>query len=638
MSELTSQKQEPSRFTPAQSESSNASSDVVRGGYQPIGKIDIAALRRQAQESGSAQDDRPTTVKGAYEPIGKVDIAAIRAKAQPASSSPAPASSRSNPSNQDTQDDDDAPKSLADRSAAFTQSERISSMPKPKVANKFGSSASSFAGTKAPAPIGFSSRPLVAAAPVGAANKNFAEQGGKTPAQIWAEKKAKQGGGAPSGPARTPSFSQPIASQPSGGEWKSGYSGKSWGAVQTTRTGQSQSGAQDDEEAEREEEQETAAPSGGVSALKDRFKQPMGAPMPSRGRDADEEEEEEDSGAAHPPPMDFSNKPNASTARGVPMPGLPKRQPEPEEDEEIPEEEPSRMPTPPAQPPRTPTPDEEERSSSPIRIAMPVGRTQQKAMVPVSMPPPTMPTASLAKAIPQEEDLEDEPQAAEYDPARNASQMAAASTFGSAAVATANPGAKISGKRAIVQFDYEKAEDNELELKDGETITNIEMVDDDWWMGENSRGEAGLFPSNYVELVEEPTSHAPSAAVTAVHAPPAPPAPAAGPAGGGAKKGPTATAQYDYEAVEDNELSFPDGATITDLVSVFLDHQVVLTLILTDLHRSFRMTTGGWAVLAGRVACSRRITYNWMSRGCVCVAGCSIMYRIVDKSVEKLYV
>jgi len=45
----------------------------------PIGKVDIAAIRAQAQK---ATDDRPTIVKGAYEPVGKVDIAAIRAKAQ----------------------------------------------------------------------------------------------------------------------------------------------------------------------------------------------------------------------------------------------------------------------------------------------------------------------------------------------------------------------------------------------------------------------------------------------------------------------------------------------------------------------------------------------------------------------------
>lgn len=86
-------------------------------------------------------------------------------------------------------------------------------------------------------------------------------------------------------------------------------------------------------------------------------------------------------------------------------------------------------------------------------------------------------------------------------------------------------------------------------------------------MGTNSRGESGLFPSNYVELIEDDTAHAGGGPTHAnipvvnepaeTHAPPPPPAPAAA--------GATATAQYDYEAAEDNELSFPEGAKITNV-------------------------------------------------------------------------
>lgn len=130
----------------------------------------------------------------------------------------------------------------------------------------------------------------------------------------------------------------------------------------------------------------------------------------------------------------------------------------------------------------------------------------------------------------------------------------------------ANPGAHVAGKRALVQYDYEKAEDNEIELREGEYVVNIEMVDEDWWMGQNSQGESGLFPSNYVELVEDDAGAGAGAAPT----PPAPqfeepePIAHAAPSAGGAG-GKTATAQYDYEATEDNELSFPDGATIHNI-------------------------------------------------------------------------
>ena len=120
MAELTRQKPGASQFNESsRPETNNISSNVVKGGYQPIGKVDIAAIRAQAQK---ASDDRPTTVKGAYEPVGKVDIAAIRAKSQKPSGEDSsyipPASSRAS----DTSDVNDAPKSLADRSAAFSQS------------------------------------------------------------------------------------------------------------------------------------------------------------------------------------------------------------------------------------------------------------------------------------------------------------------------------------------------------------------------------------------------------------------------------------------------------------------------------------------------------------------------------------
>jgi len=282
----------------------------------------------------------------------------------------------------------------------------------------------------------------------------------------------------------------------------------------------------------------------------------MGAPSIRPGSSGDEQQ---------PPPMDMSSKPNAGNARGVPIPGMPARQQSPEED--VPEEEHSRMPTPPAQPPRTPTPP--TPTGSPIRVAMPVARSNEHEMkAPQELKsPPAMPIQSLERIIPAAKDLEDEPQAQHDDPARAAGQAAAATTFGITAGTDPMPGDHVGGKRALILFDYEKAEENELELIEGEYVTNIEMVDEDWWMGQNSKGEAGLFPSNYVELaagVDKATAPT-KVPAPAVSTPAAPLAATA--LSGVAKRGPTATAQYDYEAVEDNELSFPDGATITALVS-----------------------------------------------------------------------
>lgn len=56
---------------------------------------------------------------------------------------------------------------------------------------------------------------------------------------------------------------------------------------------------------------------------------------------------------------------------------------------------------------------------------------------------------------------------------------------------------------AIAEYDYEKDEDNEIGFSEGDLIVDIEFVDEDWWSGKHLKtGEVGLFPANYVNLVE----------------------------------------------------------------------------------------------------------------------------------------
>jgi hypothetical protein len=202
---------------------------------------------------------------------------------------------------------------------------------------------------------------------------------------------------------------------------------------------------------------------------------------------------------------------------------------------------------------------------------MPVarGRTPDE-LSPAEEQPPAMPTRSLDQAAQANRNVSPEPDVHARDPARSAGVAAAAATFGAgaAAAAVASSAAQNQGGiRALVQYDYEKGEDNEIELHEGEYVTNIDMVDDDWWMGTNVAGESGLFPANYVEVVKDEEQEDDEQEATAGHsapeesaAPPPPPPPQAG-----GSQGPTATAQFDYEAAEDNEISFPEGATITDV-------------------------------------------------------------------------
>ncbi|KAJ5827781.1 Dynamin [Penicillium robsamsonii] len=509
---------------------SDDSSDVVKGGYQPVGKVDIAAIRKQAAASGQLKDERPAIIKGSYEPVGKVDIAAIRARAQKPEGTSENVSSSTAVSQQ--------PTTLPERPAPSNASERLTNLPKPKVANKFGSSPS-FPGTKPPLPVGLGPKPT-SSAQIGAASRTFADEGGKTPAQIWAERKAKERGGASSPGSTEPvSTPAPIQSQTSGqGEWKSSYAGKSWAPVQTAQEKSYVPEQPIDAKANDQQEDE---PQPHVGDIRDQFAHDAPAPAPL---------------ASPAPPVPQASRP-------VPVPGL-SSGPVDSEPEHIVQQV---LPTPPPQPPRSPTPPTPPvRESSPIQIAMPVGHGVADSVADVHEEQHSPPLPCLFGASKRE--LEDD----SHDLGR------------AAATATApqqpeQPEQPKGGPRAQVQYDYEKAEDNEIELREGEYVTDIEMVDQDWWVGVNTRGERGLFPANYVEIVEDnkPASHTPAGSQhyeaepepepeSTVAPVPVAPTPTAAPSGTTpSSKRVTATALYDYEAAEDNEIGFPEDAKISNV-------------------------------------------------------------------------
>lgn len=520
MAELSRGRDESTRFNGGSGQDDRP--DVVKGAYQPVGKVDINAIRAAAQKK---DDDRPAPVKGSYEPVGKVDIAAIRARAQKPSEPTTPAAEESA----------EPPKSLAERTAAFTQSERLTELPKPKVAKKFGGAAA-FTGTKAPTPVGFGAPAVPAAPPVGAASRTFADQGGKTPAQIWAEKKAKERGSAPP-PVASPPVTSPVTAQKSGSGWNSGYTGKSWGPVATTNFGRGGVEAQrtggTERSEPRSEPEAPASPAGGISAIRDRFKDapPMGGAAPSARQMPSQDEDE-----TAPPPVPSTSRPSGPSG-GFALPGLPSRPAPADEPEDAEEEEQQAPPSPPQD-------YEQEREESPPRVAIPVARQEAVKVEPApqrELPPP-LPAQAVEQELPEPEEL---PQEEETHDPRAAAAAVAEHEFGEQQVAGGQAGS--GGKRALIQYDYEKAEDNEIDLVEGQYVTNIEMVDDDWWMGTNSKGDSGLFPSNYVELVEDDAGAAPAVQRAPSPAPAAEPEPAQ-PASGGA----TATALFDYEAAEDN--------------------------------------------------------------------------------------
>ncbi|PWY63695.1 actin binding protein [Aspergillus heteromorphus CBS 117.55] len=497
--------------------------DIVKGGYQPIGKVDIAAIRRQAREASGIDDDRPEPVKGAYQPVGKVDIAAIRSKAKLPGSPPSNNEPRHTAPVQAPGPAEN--ENFPGGSSSSGDSERLQSLPKPKVSNKFGA-ASSFAGTKPPLPSSPALNSNPTTVQIGGASRTFADEGGKTPAQLWAERKAR---------AREQDMAPPSSHQSNAesavqshhsdkGEWKSSYSGKSWAPVQTTHTGKSfgsevSSAHQTSDYVTSEEPQadtRTHLPS--VSVIREQidhgpsFERPSDhQAVPITDHNATPEESRKS-----PVDLEITHEPVAHQI-------LPTR----------------------TRQDRSPGPLTPVRESSPIRVAVPIGKGIEDTNDEKRSPASPTTTLGLQENITGYKELEEENQ----DSRRATAEE------------TPDNDSRTKGIHALVQYDYEKAEDNEIDLKEGEYVADIEMVDKDWWLGSNSHGDRGLFPSNYVEVIADRESEVQgnepetdSAAIsTEIESPPAP------------VTEPTATALYDYEAAEDNELSFPEGAEITKI-------------------------------------------------------------------------
>ncbi|XP_067656864.1 drebrin-like protein B [Haliotis asinina] len=59
------------------------------------------------------------------------------------------------------------------------------------------------------------------------------------------------------------------------------------------------------------------------------------------------------------------------------------------------------------------------------------------------------------------------------------------------------------GLTAIALYDYQAADDSEITFDPDDIITNIEQIDDGWWTGTAPDGTSGMFPANYVELIQK---------------------------------------------------------------------------------------------------------------------------------------
>jgi len=62
------------------------------------------------------------------------------------------------------------------------------------------------------------------------------------------------------------------------------------------------------------------------------------------------------------------------------------------------------------------------------------------------------------------------------------------------------------GMKARALYDYQAADDTEITFDPGDIITHIDAIDEGWWQGLGPDGTYGLFPANYVEVIEYNTT------------------------------------------------------------------------------------------------------------------------------------
>lgn len=58
------------------------------------------------------------------------------------------------------------------------------------------------------------------------------------------------------------------------------------------------------------------------------------------------------------------------------------------------------------------------------------------------------------------------------------------------------------GLCAMALYDYQAADDTEISFDPGQVITHIDQIDPGWWQGLGPDGNYGLFPANYVEVID----------------------------------------------------------------------------------------------------------------------------------------
>lgn len=150
-------------------------------------------------------------------------------------------------------------------------------------------------------------------------------------------------------------------------------------------------------------------------------------------------------------------------------------------------------------PPSSPVNRAQEPPASPKYHAHQTPPESPVAPVPHAPPEPTVTVKEQASPYqPEEEDLYQEPQEDNVyeEPPKVESEVPQEEAVYETGVD------EDRGQCARALYDYQAADDTEISFDPDHIISHIEMIDEGWWRGYGPDGHYGMFPANYVELLE----------------------------------------------------------------------------------------------------------------------------------------
>ncbi|XP_005140828.2 LIM and SH3 domain protein 1 [Melopsittacus undulatus] len=106
----------------------------------------------------------------------------------------------------------------------------------------------------------------------------------------------------------------------------------------------------------------------------------------------------------------------------------------------------------------------------------------------------------------QQQQQQQQPQVHHIQPSNSVYQQPMSQSYGykePAAPASTQRNAPAGGwKRFRAVYDYNAADEDEVSFQDGDTIINVQQIDDGWMYGTVERtGDTGMLPANYVEAI-----------------------------------------------------------------------------------------------------------------------------------------